>query len=67
MRVISGKARGTQLVALSGATIRPTLDRVRESFFNQIANEVEGTRFLFHSNPVFLIQVAFVHPADQKY
>ncbi len=46
MRVISGKARGTQLVSLSGATIRPTLDRVRESFFNQIANEVEGARFL---------------------
>jgi len=46
MRVISGKARGTQLVSLSGATIRPTLDRVRESFFNQIANEVAGARFL---------------------
>ena len=46
MRVISGKARVTQLVSLNGASIRPTLDRVRESFFNQIASEVEGARFL---------------------
>ena len=46
MRVISGKARGTQLVSLSGAPIRPTLDRVRESFFNQIADQVEGAWFL---------------------
>ena len=46
MRVISGKAKGTQLVSLNRAPIRPTLDRVRESFFNQIAGEVEGTWFL---------------------
>ena len=30
MRVISGSARGTRLVDLGDADIRPTLDRVKE-------------------------------------
>ena len=33
MRVISGIARGTRLVSLGSVDIRPTLDRVKESFF----------------------------------
>ena len=35
MRVISGSARGTRLVDLGDADIRPNLDRVKESFFNK--------------------------------
>ncbi|MBT5470727.1 MAG: 16S rRNA (guanine(966)-N(2))-methyltransferase RsmD [Nitrospina sp.] len=46
MRVISGTARGTRLVDLGDAEVRPTLDRVKESFFNQIGQNLEGKSFL---------------------
>jgi 16S rRNA (guanine966-N2)-methyltransferase len=46
MRVIGGTAKSTPLVSLKGAKVRPTLDRVRESLFNQIAGEMTGSRFL---------------------
>jgi 16S rRNA (guanine966-N2)-methyltransferase len=46
MRVISGSARGMRLVALEGATVRPTLDRVRESLFNILAPRIEGAHVL---------------------
>ncbi len=46
MRVIGGTAKSTPLASLKGAKVRPTLDRVRESLFNQIAGEVQGARFL---------------------
>ena len=46
MRIIGGKARGTKLYTLEGANTRPTLDRVKESLFNIIQNEVQGCLFL---------------------
>jgi 16S rRNA (guanine966-N2)-methyltransferase len=46
MRIISGTARGTRLVSLGSADIRPTLDRVKESFFNQVGPGLEGLAFL---------------------
>lgn len=46
MRIISGKARGTKLYTLEGMNTRPTLDRVKESIFNIIQNEIEGTKVL---------------------
>ena len=46
MRVIAGKARGTRLAGLKGADIRPTLDRVKESFFNKVGQTLEGETFL---------------------
>ena len=46
MRVISGKARGTKLVPLKGAPLRPTLDRVKESLFNRIGPLLEGETLL---------------------
>ena len=46
MRVISGTARGTRLASLGSADIRPTLDRVKESFFNQVGPGLEGLAFL---------------------
>ncbi len=46
MRVIGGTAKSTPLASLKGAKVRPTLDRVRESLFNQLAGEIEGTRLL---------------------
>ena len=41
MRIISGKARGTKLYTLDSMNTRPTLDRVKESIFNIIQNEIE--------------------------
>ena len=46
MRIISGTARGTKLYTLEGKTTRPTLDRVKESLFNIIQNEISDSIFL---------------------
>lgn len=46
MRIISGSARGTKLYTLEGQATRPTLDRVKESLFNIIQNEVVDSVFL---------------------
>ena len=40
MRVISGKARGTKLSSIESLSTRPTLDRVKESLFNVIQNNL---------------------------
>ena len=40
MRIISGKAKGTKLYTLQGDNTRPTLDRVKESIFNIIQNQI---------------------------
>ncbi len=46
MRIISGTARGTKLNTLEGQLTRPTLDRVKESIFNIIQNEIKDAVFL---------------------
>lgn len=46
MRIISGKARGTKLYTLEGKQTRPTLDRVKESLFNIIQNNIADSIFL---------------------
>ncbi len=46
MRIIGGKLRGTKLYTLEGKNTRPTLDRVKESLFNIIQNEIRGSIFL---------------------
>lgn len=46
MRIISGTARGTKLFTLEGEITRPTLDRVKESMFNIIQNEVQNSIFI---------------------
>ena len=46
MRIISGKARGTKLYTLDGTATRPTLDRVKESLFNIIHNDIEDSTVL---------------------
>lgn len=46
MRIISGTARGTKLYTLEGQTTRPTLDRVKESIFNIIQNQIINSNFL---------------------
>lgn len=42
MRVISGTARGTILHSIDNINTRPTLDRVKESLFNIIQNNIEN-------------------------
>lgn len=46
MRIISGKAKGTKLYTLEGTNTRPTLDRVKESIFNIIQNDIEDAEIL---------------------
>ena len=46
MRIISGTARGTKLYTLEGQTTRPTLDRVKESLFNILQNDIQNSIFL---------------------
>ena len=44
MRVISGSARGTKISTIESNSTRPTLDRVKESLFNIIQNDlIEST------------------------
>ncbi len=46
MRVIAGKARRTILKTLDGLETRPTTDRIKETLFNMINNELYDCRFL---------------------
>ena len=46
MRIIAGKARGTKLYTLEGENTRPTLDRVKESLFNIIQDQIQDICFL---------------------
>lgn len=41
MRVISGVARGTKIESIESLSTRPTLDRVKESLFNILQNEIK--------------------------
>ena len=46
MRIISGKARGTKINTIEGQETRPTLDRVKESLFNIVQNEIKDSIFV---------------------
>ena len=46
MRVIAGKARRLQLVSPEGRDTRPTTDRIKETLFNILQDEVPGCNFL---------------------
>lgn len=46
LRVISGLAKGRRLKSVKGMTTRPTADRVKESLFNIIREEIEDSIFL---------------------
>lgn len=46
MRIIGGLARGTKLYTLDGLNTRPTLDRVRESLFNILQNNIRDAKVL---------------------
>lgn len=46
MRVIAGTARRLQLKTPEGCDTRPTTDRIKETLFNMIQNDVPGAVFL---------------------
>lgn len=46
MRVIAGKARRLLLKTVPGPATRPTTDRIKETLFNILQNELYGIRFL---------------------
>ena len=46
MRVISGALKGKRLFSTKGLELRPTSDRVRESIFNILRDEIRGARVL---------------------
>ncbi len=46
MRVIAGKARRTQLKTIEGLSTRPTTDRIKETLFNMLQNQLYDTIFL---------------------
>lgn len=46
MRVIAGKARRLPLKTIEGQDTRPTTDRIKETLFNILQNDLYGIRFL---------------------
>ena len=46
MRVIAGSARRLQLKTVEGMDTRPTQDRIKETLFNMINNDLYGAAFL---------------------
>ena len=46
MRVISGSARSLKLKTLEGIDVRPTTDRIKETLFNMIQNDIYDCSFL---------------------
>lgn len=46
MRVIAGSARSLKLKTLEGLDTRPTTDRIKETLFNMLQNDIPGARFL---------------------
>ncbi len=46
MRVIAGRLRGRRLFVLPDLSIRPTIGRLRESFFDIVQDRIDGARFL---------------------
>jgi len=46
MRIISGISKGRRLITLKGNSLRPTSDRIKESIFNILGEEIKGTTVL---------------------
>jgi 16S rRNA (guanine966-N2)-methyltransferase len=46
MRVIGGEFRSRRLQSMPGTDVRPTPDKVRESLFNILTPEIEGSVFV---------------------
>ena len=60
MRIIAGTARSLPLKAPEGMDTRPTTDRIKETLFNIIQDEVPGAYFAY-----FVIACQFLHPSEK--
>ena len=45
MRIIAGTARSLPLKTIEGMDTRPTTDRIKETLFNMLQNDVPGSYF----------------------
>ena len=45
MRIIAGTARSLPLKTIEGMDTRPTTDRIKETLFNMLQNDVPGCVF----------------------
>ena len=66
MRVISGKAKGTKINSIESTETRPTLDRVKESLFNIIQNDIKDTLVLDLFSGSGAIGIEFLSRGAQK-
>lgn len=66
MRVISGKAKGTKLNSIESLSTRPTLDRVKESVFNIIQNNIKNSIILDLFSGSGAIAIEFLSRGAQK-
>ena len=68
MRVIAGSAKHLQLKTIEGMGTRPTTDRIKETLFNMLQNDVPGCRFLdlFSGSGAIAIE-ALSRGADKAY
>lgn len=46
MRIIAGRFKGRRLASPKHAVVRPTADRVRESYFRIVQSQIVGVTFL---------------------
>lgn len=46
LRIISGSARGMRIQSVPGDTTRPVTDRVKESLFNILSSDIQGSTWL---------------------
>lgn len=46
MRIVGGNFKGKKLYSITGRKIRPTADRLRESIFNILSTQVQGSNVL---------------------
>ncbi|MEE3334095.1 MAG: 16S rRNA (guanine(966)-N(2))-methyltransferase RsmD [Ruminococcus sp.] len=46
MRVITGEARGRNLITLEGEDVRPTTSKIKEAVFSMIQFDIQGRTFL---------------------
>ncbi len=56
MRVIAGSARSLKLVTIDSMDTRPTTDRIKETLFNMLSNDIPGCRFLMCSAEAELLE-----------
>ena len=46
MRIITGSARGANIITLEGEHTRPTAERTKEALFSMLQFEIEGRKIL---------------------